>query len=157
MSQNHAPKADTQFSLFLVNKPGTLARVLQQLAGSKVNIVAMSMMDSTEHGVLRLVPEDPGRVRDALRSLDVPATEQQVLVVTLPNRPGALADVVERLASERINVDYAYCTAGGARGGRSVGIFKVSNLKKAVQVLSERKPRRRQMLPVKSRQRARVH
>lgn len=157
MSQNHAPKADTQFSLFLVNKPGMLARVLQQLAGSKVNIVAMSMMDSTEHGVLRLVPENPERVRDALRTLDVPATEQQVLLVTLPNRPGALADVVERLASEHINVDYAYCTAGGARGGRSVGIFKVSNLKKAVQVLSERKPRRKQMLPVKSKQRTRMH
>lgn len=135
-------RSDTQFSVFLVNKPGILARVCQKLAEDKVNLLALSMMDSTEHGVLRLVVEEPKKVRRSLAALDVPTTETQVLVATLSNRPGALADVVERLSASHINVNYAYCT-GGAPGGKSLGVFRVSDLSKAVNVLSERKPRRK--------------
>lgn len=142
MSMHNGLRSDTQFSVFLVNKPGVLARVVQQLAETKINIVALSMMDSTEHGVLRLVVEEPEKARAALAALDLHRTETSVLTATLPNRPGALADVVERLAREHISVHYAYVTTG-ARGGKTLGIFKVSDQNKAVQVLSERKPTRR--------------
>jgi hypothetical protein len=135
-------KTDTQFSVFLANKPGILCQVVQQLAESKINIVAMSMMDATEHGVLRLVAENPDETRGTLGALDLPRTETTVLTTTLPNRPGALADVIERLDQEHVHVHYAYCTTG-TRNGRSLGVFKVSNLNKAVQVLSDRKPRRK--------------
>ncbi len=135
-------KNETQFSVFLVNKPGILARVCQRLADDHVNILALSMMDSTEHGVLRMVVEDPGRARASLSDLDVPTTESQVLVATLPNRPGSLADVVERLSAAHVNVNYAYCTTG-APGGKSLGVFRVSDLKKAISVLEERRPRRK--------------
>jgi len=67
-----AIRSDTQFSVFLVNKPGILARVCQQLADDKVNILAMSMMDSQEHGVLRMVTENPGQARKSLSELEVP-------------------------------------------------------------------------------------
>ncbi len=133
----------TQFSVFLANKPSMLARVCQQLASDKVNIVALSMMDSTEHGVLRLVAENRNVARSSLRALDAPTAETTVLVATLPNRPGALADVVERLSTSHVSVTYAYCTTG-ARGGKTLGIFKVSNLSKAEKVLAERRPRRKQ-------------
>ena len=53
----------TQFSIFLINKPGILAQVLNELAQGKVNIVAMTMMDSVEHGVLRLVAAQPDHAR----------------------------------------------------------------------------------------------
>ena len=102
----------------------------------------MSMMDATEHGVLRLVAENPGATRATLAELDVPKTETTVLTTALPNRPGALADVIERLDQQHIQVHYAYCTAGAGRG-RTLGIFKVSSLNKAMQVLSDRKPRRK--------------
>lgn len=139
---DHNTRTDTQFSVFLVNKPGVLAKVCQHLAAAKVNLVALSMMDSTEHGVLRLVADDVGRARDALVGLDVPKTEQEVITTTLPNRPGAIADIVERLALDRIHVHYAYCTTG-VQGGTSLGVFKVSNVPKALKALAERKPRRR--------------
>lgn len=142
-NNNHTLRTDTQLSVFLVNKPGVLARVCQQLADSKINIVGMSMMDSTEHGVLRMVVEDPQRARGMLTHLDVPTTETQVLVATLPNRPGALADMVERLAAAHINVNYAYCTTG-APGGKTLGIFKVTDNQKAMHILEERKPRRKE-------------
>jgi hypothetical protein len=145
-TNNHLVKADTQFSVFLVNKPGILARVCQTLADKHINIVGLTLMDSTEHGVLRLVVEEPEVARRALSTLDVPTTETSVLVAGLPNRPGALADVVERLATEHINVHYAYCTTG-ARGGRTLGVFKVSNPARALQLLAERKPRRRELTP----------
>lgn len=143
MSENSAPTMSTQFSIFLINKPGVLARICQQIAADKVNIIAMSMMDSTEHGVLRIVAEKPEEIRTSLMALNVPMTEAPVMLATLPNRPGALADMMERLASARISINYAYVTSG-ARGGKTVGIFSVSNANKAMQVLHERKPKRKQ-------------
>jgi hypothetical protein len=132
----------TQFSVFLANKPKLLSQVCKQLATDKVNIVAMSMMDASEHGVLRLVVEDPDAARHSLATVNVPMAETSVLMATLPNRPGALADVVEKLASNAISVNYAYCTAG-AVGGKTIGVFRVSDMKKAMQLLSDKKPRRR--------------
>ena len=152
--KSNAIGSDTQFSVFLVNKPGILARVCQRLADDKINIVALSMMDSTEHGVLRMLVEDPPRARQTLCDLDVPSTETQVLVATMPNNPGALADIVERLSLAHVNVNYAYCTAG-APGGKTLGVFRVSDLSKAVNVLSERKPRRK-MPPTTARAPARA-
>lgn len=142
MTTGNGVKADTQFSVFLINKPGILAKVVQRLATDKINIVALSMMDSTEHGVLRLVVEDAAKARASLASLDLPKQETSVLTATLPNRPGALADVVERLAAEHINIHYAYCTTGPA-GGKTLGIFKVADQSKAMHVLGERKPKRK--------------
>lgn len=142
MSKTDSLAADTQFSVFLASKPGVLCKIVHQLASHRINILAMSMMDATEHGVLRLVAEDPDAVRDTLEGLDMPKAETTVLTAGLPNRPGALADVVERLDEEHIQVHYAYCTTG-SRNGKSLGVFKVSNIGKAMQVLAERKPRRR--------------
>ncbi len=143
MTSSNVLRTDTQFSVFLINKPGVLARVCQQLADNKVNIVALSMMDSTEHGVLRMVAEDADAARLALSTLDLPKQETSVLLASMPNRPGALADLVERLANDHINVHYAYCTTG-APGGKTLGVFKVSNHPRAVQILMERKPRRKE-------------
>src|SRR5262249_34333160 len=96
----------------------------------------------TEHGVLRLVAESPQEARAALANIEVPTTETTVLTVSLPHRPGALADVVERLSSAHVNVNYAYCTAGSS-GGKRLGVFRVSDIQKASKVLAERKPRRK--------------
>jgi hypothetical protein len=131
----------TQFSVFLVNKPGILAQVSRQLAQAKVNIVAMTMMDSSEHGVLRLVAAEPDRLRKALSTLNLPMTETDVLLVEMSNRTGALAEVCGRLAEAHVNISYAYCTTG-AQGGRTKGIFKVADAKKAMRVLKAPPTRR---------------
>ena len=133
-----------QFSIFLVNKPGVLAQVTRQLAQAKTNVVAMTMMDSSEHGVLRLVAGDPAKARAALKELNLPTTETDVLLVEMANRPGALADVCSRLAGAHINISYAYCTTG-ARGGKATSIFKVADTKKAMKVLKAPSPKHRDM------------
>jgi len=133
-----------QFSLFLMNKPGVLARVSRQLAQAKANVLAMTMVDSSEHGVLRLVAVEPDRVRAALKELNLPMTETDVLLVEMANRTGALAEVCSRLAAAHINISYAYCTTG-ARGGKTTGIFKVADPKRAIKVLSKQAVKSRDM------------
>jgi hypothetical protein len=127
-------RTETQFSVFLVNKPGILAQVTGALAKGKVNMVAMTLVDSQEHGVLRLVAEDAPAARAILTELNLPMTETEVLRLELSNRPGALADVATLLGQNHININYAYCTSG-APGGHTTGIFKVADPKKADKIL----------------------
>jgi hypothetical protein len=129
-------KTVTQFSIFLVNKPGVLAQVAKALADEKVNIVAMTLVDSQEHGVLRLVVEDPADARAVIKKLNLPATETEVLSLELNNRPGMLADIAGLLARAHVNINYAYVSSG-APGGHTTGIFKVNDAKKATHVLKE--------------------
>ena len=124
----------TQFSVFMVNKPGVLAHVLGELARGKVNVVAMTVMDSVEHGVLRIVVDLPEKARAVLSRLNMAYNETDVLCVVLENRSGALAIVAEKLAKDHINISYAYCTSG-AKGGRTTGVLKVADVKKAMKIL----------------------
>ena len=125
-----------QISVFLENKPGRLANVLSALAREKVNIAALSVMDSHEHSVLRLVVNDVASTVQVLNSLNTPHAQSEVVVVELRNQPGALAHVCELLGAEHINIEYAYGSAGG-RNGKTVGILKVANAAKAMKVLGE--------------------
>lgn len=123
-----------QFSIFLANKPGMLSRVFRELAKNKINIKTLAMMDSTEHGVLRMVVDQEDATREVLKNLNSSVTETDVLALTLSNKPGAVADVCDRLSAAHIDVGYMYCT-GGARGGRTVVVVKVPDIKKAMKVL----------------------
>jgi len=127
---------ETQFSIFMVNKPGVLARVLGEFAQAKINIMAITMMDSMEHGVMRVVFAEPEKAKNVLAKLNMPYSETNVLCITLTNQSGALASVAEKLARNHINISYAYCTAG-AKGGRTTGILKVADVQKAMKVLQE--------------------
>lgn len=124
-----------QLSIFLENKPGRLANVLLALAREKVNVIALTIMDSHEHSVLRLVTSDVPKTAQVLAALNTTYSESEVLMVDLKNQPGALAHVCEQLAGAHINIDYAYASSGG-RNGKVLGIFKVSNVQKAMQALS---------------------
>jgi hypothetical protein len=124
----------TQFSVFLVNKPGVLASVTGELTRAKVNVIALTLMDSMEHGVLRLVCDDAGKAREVLGRTHDRWTETDVLILELKNEPGAFAAVAEKLAAEHINISYAYVTAG-AKGGRTTAVFKVADMKKAKKIL----------------------
>ncbi|MHC4988998.1 MAG: ACT domain-containing protein [Planctomycetota bacterium] len=125
---------ETQFSIFMVNKPGVLAQLLNVLADEKINIVAITMMDSVEHGVMRMVGQKSSKIREILKKMNMQFSETQVLCVNLPNHAGAFADVTNKLSRAHINISYAYCTAG-ARGGRTTGILKVADVKKAIKIL----------------------
>ena len=126
----------TQFSIFLINRPGVLAAVTGALAKARVNIVALSLSDSGEHGVLRVVPDDADKTRDVLGKAHDRWTETDVLVLELKNQPGAFADAAELLARNHVNISYAYST-GGAPGGRTSAVFKVADTNKARKALAK--------------------
>jgi hypothetical protein len=131
----------------MVNKPGVLAQVLGEFAQSKINIIAMTMMDSVEHGVMRVVFATPEKAKEVLSRLNMPYNETEVLCVDLDNKAGALAAVTERLAKSHINISYAYCTAG-AKGGRTTGVLKVADVEKAMKVLQQNHKRGSKSQPV---------
>ena len=131
-------QVQTQFSIFLVNKPGVLAQVMLAMAKAKVNVLALTMVDSSEHGVLRLVCQDAARARQALARACDNLTETDVLTLEITNEPGAFADAAQRLADAHININYAYCTSG-APGGHTTAIFKVADMNKALKVLKQSK------------------
>ena len=126
-----------QLSVFLINKPGILAQVLNELANEKVNIIAMTMMDSVEHGVLRIVPANPKHALTIIEKINLQVNQTDVLCVTMPNKPGSMADVAQKLSEHHINITYCYVTSG-AKGGKTNGIFKVADLKKAIKVLESK-------------------
>ncbi len=125
---------ETQFSIFMVNKPGVLSQVLGELAKSKLNIIAMTMMDSVEHGVMRLIVSNKNKAKEVLDGLNLRYSETGVLCLRMDNKAGSLAQATQILAKEHINISYAYCTAGG-RGGKATGVLKVANVKRAMKVM----------------------
>ncbi len=135
-----------QVTVFLENKPGRLANVLGELARHKINIIALSVMEHPEHGVLRIVTENQQETCKVITDLNMPLRETDVLEAELKNQPGSLAHICEVLAVAHIGIEYAYCSSGG-RNGKVAGIFKVANVDKAIRVLNEspnnRRPERR--------------
>ncbi len=142
-----------QFSIFMVNKPGVLAQVLGEFARAKINVTAMTMMDSVEHGVLRVVVAAPEKAKEVLSKLNMPFNQTEVLCVTLDNKAGALAAVAEKLAKNHINISYAYCTAG-AKGGRTTGVLKIADVKKAMRLLQQSHKKNSKSQPVVRRSRS---
>jgi hypothetical protein len=126
-----------QLSVFVENQPGRLAHFLAALAQEKVNLLALTVVDHHEQGVLRFIADDPARAAQVLKRLGVPYFETEVLFVELRNQPGALARVCELLGAEHVHIDYAYCSAGG-RSSKTTAVLKVSNTAKAIRLLAQR-------------------
>ena len=100
-----------QFTLYLENKPGELARVTKILATKKVNIEGISVSAGIDVALVQLIADNASATGKTLKKAGVPYTTQNVAVVPLRNEAGALELVVSKLASEKVNIDYVYATA----------------------------------------------
>ncbi len=125
-----------EVTAYLENKPGRLAKICSALAAEKVDIQALSVMDTEGPSVLRFITSDLETTKSVLTSLGTEFRLTEVLAVPIENRAGSLARILDRLAAEHINVEYAYASTMTA-AGKSVRIFHTSNPKKAAQVLGE--------------------
>ncbi len=125
---------DTQFSIFLVNKPGVLAGITEELAKAKINIKALALMDSGEHGTLRIVCDDTEKTRKVLTEHSDRWTEAEVLVMDIEHTPGEFSRIAKKLADNHVNITYAYAT-GGRAGEHTTAVFKLADLKKAKKIL----------------------
>jgi hypothetical protein len=120
----------TQFSVFLINKPGVLAAVTGALAKAGINLDALALMDSGEHGALRVVCSDPEKTRAVLSKTHDRWTETPVVIVELDNQPGSFARLAKVLTDADVSITYAYFS-GEPRGGRTTAVFKVGDIEKA--------------------------
>lgn len=123
-----------QISIFLENKPGTLADVTQSLQDENINILAMTVSDTIDHAVVRMMVDKPGEAIHRLEDQNLLVVENKVLVVDLENKPGALANMANRLAEHNINIEYAYCTASPAQQ-KGMMIIRLSNPEEALRLL----------------------
>lgn len=126
-----------QLSVFLDNKPGTLAAVCDELAKHKVNIYALTISDTVDHAVVRMVLSDTQRAINILESRGVLVVENKVLMIENSNKPGSLSAIAAKLAKAKVNIDYAYlATRPGEK--RGLLIIRASDTKKAFRVLSKK-------------------
>ena len=126
----------TQYSVLLKNEPGALAELCRALAKAKVNILALSVVESTEHGIVRMVFDRPEAGAKAIRRHGAFSTEAEVLVVRLANRPGGLADLAERLAQNELNIQYIYGSTPAASEEGCV-VLAVENVPAAEKALAD--------------------
>lgn len=128
-----------QISIFLENRPGRLAYVLQTLADAGVNMRALSVADSSDFGIVRLIVDDTDKAMAAIHAAGMAARVTPVLRAEIPDKPGALERVVvEPLAEAGINIEYMYAY-GGRLSETAVVVLKVDNLEKATQTLQAAK------------------
>lgn len=126
----------TQISVFLENRPGRLLRVLQVLAGAKVNLQALSVADTSDFGVVRVIVDNSDAAVAALRADSLTVSRTEVLCAEIPDEPGGLANaVVGPLAEAGVNVEYVYAYSQRL-GQRAIVVLKVSDLEKAERALA---------------------
>ena len=127
-------KKTKQLSVSLENKPGRLAHVCRCLADRKINIIALTVVETSEQGILRLVVDRPAEAAKMLKECPMTFTQSDVLLVELPNKVGVMAKLAEKLAAKRINVNYVYGSTGKGAGKTNI-VLATPNLKTAQKAL----------------------
>jgi hypothetical protein len=125
-----------QISVFLENKAGRLAEVTRILGEASVNIRALSLADTTDFGILRLIVDKYDTAREILKSKGFTVGKTEVLAIEVPDRPGGLASVLAILAQADINVEYMYAFVQHS-GKNAVIIFRFDNLDEAISLLQQ--------------------
>ena len=99
-----------QITAWIDSKPGELGRITAALGKAKVNISAITCWNTGNESPVHLLVSSPAKAKRALQELGVRVTEEEVLRVTLPDKPGVLGEVGTRLGAENINIEYSYAS-----------------------------------------------
>ncbi|HWR40666.1 MAG TPA: ACT domain-containing protein [Patescibacteria group bacterium] len=124
-----------QLSVFVENRPGALVEVLAVLKANDVNIRALSVADTSDFGILRLIVNEPEQVKRALNEAGFTVKITPVLSMMVADTPGGLCDQVEKLSGADVNIEYMYAFAANAGNGARV-VLKVDNLKRAERLVA---------------------
>jgi hypothetical protein len=115
-----------QISVFLENKAGRLSNVTRVLGEAGINIRALSIADTSDFGILRIIVNEPARAYKILKEAGFTVSETEVIAVEVPDSPGGLATVLEQMAEENLNIEYLYAFLGTSQENALV-IFKVED------------------------------
>ena len=125
-----------QISVFIENEKGKLAQVASLLAKRKINLHALSVADTTDYGILRLVTDRTEDALDALTEGGYLAKVTDVLSVKIEDKPGSLSKIISALSSGDVSVEYTYAFTS-TNPGEAVMVFRVDDNEKAASVLKK--------------------
>lgn len=126
-----------QLSVFIENREGRLEQVTEVLKRENVNIVSLSLADTSEYGMLRMIVNDPEKAKKVLKENGFSAMLTDVIAVRLPHEVGMLQKLLNVLYSAEINIEYMYALATGKDNASM--IVKTSDGEKALKALEENK------------------
>jgi len=126
-----------QISVFLENKKGRLYEALNTLAKADVNIRALSIADTSDFGILRMIVNDPEKAKKALENAGFTTKITNVLAVGVKDKPGGLAEVLKILYEGDINVEYVYAFVE-KKGEEALVVLRTNNLDKTIDLLQKK-------------------
>lgn len=124
-----------QISVFLENRAGQLAEIADILSENQIDMRAMSIAESADYGVLRLIVSDPEKTASILLSKEYILSMTPVLAVSVPDEPGALTHILDVLSSSGISLEYAYAALAG-RADTAYMVFRVADNEAATAALT---------------------
>jgi hypothetical protein len=127
-----------QLSVFVENSPGHLRAPCQVLADAGVNLTTLSLADTQQYGILRLIIREWQRAKAALEAAGFVVKVTEVVAIEVPDRPGGLASVLKAIEQANINVEYMYAFTE-KRDDKAVLVFRFENADAAVQALKHSK------------------
>ncbi len=110
----------TQISVFLENKPGTLAELISLLAENDIDLKALSIAETPDYGIARLIVDDPDRARELLKNQGWPCKRNHVLQMTVPDERGSLLKILTKISDMGLNLEYSYAFYSKEQGNASI-------------------------------------
>lgn len=124
-----------QISVFIENKSGRLADITAVLGKNGINIHALSIADTTDFGILRLIVDDPDKALKALKEDGLTVKTTEVIGITVSHKPGGLSNALRVLDDAKIAIEYMYAFTGSSKDDKAMVIIRVDNQDKALDVL----------------------
>lgn len=125
-----------QISIFLENKQGRLLAVTECLGKHNINIRALTVADTSDFGILRMIVSNPDEALKVLKENDFTASINEVTVIEVPDIPGGFNSVLQLLSDAKVNVEYTYAFCKG-NGGNVLIVFRVNDQEGAAEVLKK--------------------
>lgn len=126
-----------QISVFLENRSGRLAEVTRVLGENNLNIRALSLADTSDFGVLRMIIDHPDKAYMVLKENHYTVRETDVLAIEVADQPGGLAGILKILSENTINVEYLYAFPERESVDKAIMIFKFDDVDRAVEVMQK--------------------
>ena len=125
-----------QISIFIENKSGRLAEVTETLGNAGINIRALSLADTSDFGILRLIVDKTDEAQSALKEQGFTVSKTQVVAVEVPDKPSGLAGILQVLDQGEVNVEYMYAFVERC-GANAVIIFRFDDAEAAIRQLTQ--------------------
>ena len=126
-----------QLSIFIENKSGRLAEITALLGDAGINIRALSLADTSDFGILRLIVDNVETAKSVLKNHGFTLNKTEIVAVEVPDHPGGLSNILRALDSENVNVEYMYAFVEQC-GGNAVIVFRFDDTDNAIEVLKKR-------------------